>query len=295
MRKHGFIALGLAVVGGWSASAVGGATTRTEPSPVPTAVQPATVATQVLAFYFHGTIRCEKCLAIEKQAGEVVTNRFGVEVALGRLAFKALNYDEPENAHYLQDYKLPCPSLVLVRQKNGKDQGWRLLGQTWEMVQVPPTLDLYIEQELRRFLEATNCPASHGGSTNVVTMPADIGTNITTLAELNTLAAQMNAVMVFLPPRSGGSAPSTLAAVKSARKTLEERFDIKIGLFTLPPGGRDYDELAPKLSGPAVVAIVKTGVKRCVPGELTEERVIEGFMAAVAAGGCCPLGYPGEK
>jgi hypothetical protein len=43
------------------------------------------------------------------------------------------------------------------------------------------------------------------------------------------------------------------------------------------------------------VAIVKTGVKRCVSGELTEERVIDGFMAAVGAGGCCPLGYPREE
>ncbi len=250
--------------------------------------------TQVVAYYFHGTVRCERCLAIEKQAREVVTNRFEVEVALGRLRFRALNYDRPENAHYLKDYKLPCPSLVLVRQKDGKDQDWKLLGQTWEMVQIPPKLDLYIEEEVRQFLAATNS-AANGGGTNGAAVPAGLGTNITALAELGKLAAEMNAVMVFLPSRSGETAQSALAVINGARKTLEGRFDIRIGLFTLSPGGRDYDELAPKTSGPAVVAIVKTGVKRCVSGELTEERVIEGFMAAVGAGGCCPLGYPGEK
>ncbi len=250
--------------------------------------------TQVVAYYFHGTIRCESCLAIERQAREVVTNRFGAEVALGLLSFKALNYDQPENAHYLKDYRLPCPSLVLVRQKGGKDQDWKLLGQTWELVQIPPKLDLYIEEEVRQFLAPTNSMAS-GGGTNSAVGPGAMGTNIKALAELGNLAAEMNAVMVFLPPRGGEPAPSVLVAINGARKTLEGRFDIKIGLFTLPPGGRDYEEFAPKTSGPAVVAIVKTGVKRVISGELTEEKIMDGFMGAVAAGGCCPLGYPGEK
>lgn len=274
--------------------AAGKAVAKGEPSPASAAVQPAGATTQVVAFYFYGTIRCERCLAIEARAGEVVTNRFEAEIALGRLTFKALNYDQPENAHFLTDYKLPCPSLVLVRQRDGKDQDWKLLGQTWEMVQIPPKLDLYIEEELRRFLAATNSAAGTGGGTNAAAMPAGLGTNIAALAELGTRAAEMNAVMVFLPPRSGEPAPSALAAISGARKTLEGRFDIKIGLFTLSPGGRDYEEFAPKTSGPAVVAIVKTGVKRCVSGELTEERVIDGFMGAVGAGGCCPLGYPRE-
>ena len=112
----------------------------------------------------------------------MVTNRFEAEIALGRLTFKALNYDQPENAHFLKDYKLPCPSLVLVRQRGGKDQDWKLLGQTWEMVQIPPKLDLYIEEELRRFLAATNSAASTGGGTNAAGMPAGLGTNIAALA-----------------------------------------------------------------------------------------------------------------
>jgi hypothetical protein len=42
--------------------------------------------------------------------------------------------------------------LVLVRQKDGKDQEWKLLGQTWDFVHIPPKLDLYIEEETRNFL-----------------------------------------------------------------------------------------------------------------------------------------------
>jgi len=66
--------------------------------------------------------------------------------------FKPLNYDLPENAHSLLDYKLPCPSLVLVRQKDGKDVQWTLLGDTWQLVEDPVKFNAYIETEVNKFL-----------------------------------------------------------------------------------------------------------------------------------------------
>lgn len=103
--------------------------------------------TGVIAYYFHGTVRCETCLRIEKQAQDLIGSRSASQVV-----FRSVNYDEPEHAHFSKDYKLPCPSLVLVRQKNGKEQDWRLLGQTWVHVQIPPKLDQYIEEETTKFL-----------------------------------------------------------------------------------------------------------------------------------------------
>ncbi len=50
------------------------------------------------------------------------------------------------------DYKLPCPSLVLVRQRNGKDEKWKLLGDTWQLVHAPPKLNSYVKTEVRNFL-----------------------------------------------------------------------------------------------------------------------------------------------
>ena len=114
----------------------------------------------VIAYYFHRTVRCETCLRIEKQAHEVITNRFAFEVAMERLAFKPVNYEQPENAHFLGDYELRGPSLVLVRQKGGKDEERQVLGQTWDFAHIPPQLDLYIEEETRKFLEGTNQAAA---------------------------------------------------------------------------------------------------------------------------------------
>ena len=120
------------------------------PAP-PVAVDLDAESTEVIAYYFHGTVRCETCLKIEKQAQELINSRFA-----GQVAFKPVNYDQPENSHFSKVYKLPCPSLVLVRQKGAKDQDWKLLGQTWDFVHIPPKLDQYIEEETRKFVEAAN-------------------------------------------------------------------------------------------------------------------------------------------
>ena len=105
---------------------------------------------QVIAYYFHGTMRCETCLKIERQAREAIERRFAVEVAEKRLVFEPVNYDKPENAHYLKDYKLPCPSLVLVRQKD--KQKWKLLGDTWKLIENPFQFNEYVEGEVEKFV-----------------------------------------------------------------------------------------------------------------------------------------------
>ena len=111
---------------------------------------------QVIAYYLHGTVRCETCLKIEKQAREAIERRFLVEMAEKRLVFKPVNYDKPENAHFLRDYKLPCPSLVVVRQRAGKDERWKLLDKTWEHIQNPFRFDEYVEGEVEKLLRERN-------------------------------------------------------------------------------------------------------------------------------------------
>ena len=107
---------------------------------------------QVIAYYFHGTVRCETCLKIEQQAKGVIESQFKPELDSQRLVFIPLNYDLPENAHFLLDYKLPCPSLVLVRQKEGKAEQRTLLGDTWHLVDDPMKFNGYIETEVNKFL-----------------------------------------------------------------------------------------------------------------------------------------------
>ena len=122
---------------------------KSEAKPSP----PATTTTnapseQVIAYYFHGTVRCVECLKIEKRARDVIEQQFKPGLAAQRLVFKPVNYDLPENAHFLQDYKLPCPSLVIVRRKDGKDDKWKLLGDTWKLVEDAKKFDRYVKDEV---------------------------------------------------------------------------------------------------------------------------------------------------
>ena len=50
------------------------------------------------------------------------------------------------------DAKLPCPSLVVVRQKAGQDPKWRLLDKTWEHVENPLKFHGYVEGDVGKFL-----------------------------------------------------------------------------------------------------------------------------------------------
>jgi len=119
---------------------------------------------QVIAYYFHGTVRCESCLKIEEQARETIERQFKAELDAKRLVFKPANYERPENTHFLQDYKLPCPSLVLVRQKDGKDEKWTLLGDTWQLVHDPVKFNSYIETEMNKYLRGEFGRANSNGS-----------------------------------------------------------------------------------------------------------------------------------
>jgi hypothetical protein len=230
---------------------------------------------QVIAYYFHATIRCETCLKIEKRAKEAMERRFKAEMADKRLVFRPVDFMKPKNLHFAQDYQLPCPSLVLVWQQHGKDKKWKLLGDTWELIEKPEQFDRYVETETDKLMQETG--------TSVVP-------SIEALSELNKLAQDKNAVFVLLPGKDGVFGDSPFKAVNNAKQSLETRFEIKIGVFALKPGSPDYDDIAAQISVPGLVAIVKTGVRTRISGDLTEEKIVDGFLAAVASGGCCPLG-----
>jgi len=129
---------------------------KTEAKPItPSAAATNAPSVQVIAYYFHGTVRCETCQKIERMTREVLEDKFKSELAAKRLVFKPVNYDLPENAHFLQDYKLPCPSLVIVRRNSGKDEKWKLLGETWTLVADGAKFDSYVTNEVATMLPVT--------------------------------------------------------------------------------------------------------------------------------------------
>ena len=110
---------------------------------------------------------------------------------------------------------------------------------------------------------------------------------IGTLSELNTVTTNLDAVFVFLPGKEGTSANSPSTPMKNAARTIEAQGK-KIGLFTLKAGSSDYDQIAGQISLPAVLAMVKGRGMNAISGDITETKLVQGFLAASSAGGCGP-------
>jgi hypothetical protein len=76
--------------------------------------------------------------------------------------------------------------------------------------------------------------------------------------------------------------------MKSAASRINSQ-GYKVALFTLETGSRDHAQLAAQMSVPGVLALVKGKGMSAVSGEVTETKLIQGFVAA-SAGGCGPGG-----
>lgn len=130
-----------------------------------------------------------------------------------------------------------------------------------------------------------NAPAT--GASQV---PADsVGTLIASFAELNTIAASTTAVFVYLPGTESTSAKAPAATLQAAVRTLEAQ-GAKCALFTLRTGSPDYTKLGPEATTPGVLALVRGKGMSAVSGEITETKLVQGYVAAANAGGCGPSG-----
>jgi len=118
-----------------------------------------------------------------------------------------------------------------------------------------------------------------------------VAKEIGALSELNTVAAASDAVFVYIPGKDGASSNPPATAMKSAASRIESQGH-KIALFTLEAGTRDHEQLAAQMSVPGVLAMVKGRGMSAVSGEITETKLIQGFVAAGSCGpaGCGPAG-----
>ena len=63
------------------------------------------VNNRVEILYFHGKQRCATCMAIEKNAKEVIEAQFAEEIKNGTVVFKAIDISKPENEKIAEKYE----------------------------------------------------------------------------------------------------------------------------------------------------------------------------------------------
>lgn len=89
-------------------------------------------AQKVEVFLFHRTQRCITCITVGKLSGQTIKERFGPEVLAGKVIFREINIDEPENKSLAEKFQSSGSSLFINTIREGNDnieedvQVWRL-------------------------------------------------------------------------------------------------------------------------------------------------------------------------
>ena len=88
--------------------------------------------TKVIAYYFHVTVRCTTCRTIESYSREVIEQKFGADIAKGRLQYKLVNVQLPGEPTLRQGlpalHEVAGPGALRQGQAGGVQGAERYLG-----------------------------------------------------------------------------------------------------------------------------------------------------------------------
>lgn len=104
---------------------------------------------RLIAYYFHTATRCTTCRTIEAHAREAV----GPRVDAGSVAWTVVNYEDPANRHFVAEFGLFCPSVVLTQTHDGKVTRWKNLEHVWDLTDDRTAFVEYVRAELAAFEE----------------------------------------------------------------------------------------------------------------------------------------------
>ena len=72
----------------------------------------------------------------------------------GELEWRAVNVEEPENEHFVEEYGLTASALVMVLLENDEQKQWKDLGRVWELVGDEWEFKEYVRDEAMAYLES---------------------------------------------------------------------------------------------------------------------------------------------
>jgi len=159
MRRHVLLSVVMSL-----AVAVSMGVQAQQPAADSTAVKPDSTQTQstmldsvaaadiIYASYFHGDRRCPTCMKLEAYSREAIQAAFDKELKDSAVVFRTVNWDNEENAHYVNDYQLYTKALILSRVRAGKEVAWKNLDSIWQLVNDKDKFVKYVQDQTRAFL-----------------------------------------------------------------------------------------------------------------------------------------------
>lgn len=102
----------------------------------------------IVVVNFHPATRCNACREIGTEAQAVVEGGFADALKSGAMHWRVINFEEPANKHFIQDYGLTTSTVVVVRRKDGRDVEWRRLDAVWDHLFEGPATRAYLQEQI---------------------------------------------------------------------------------------------------------------------------------------------------
>jgi hypothetical protein len=108
---------------------------------------------QVIACYFHRTVRCPTCKTISAYIEESVKTGFAAQMKDGRVKMVMIDFQDAKNEKYTKAYDIDGPTLVLMDVKDGKVVSWKPAPKVWSLVGKKDDFSKYVRGEVRSYLD----------------------------------------------------------------------------------------------------------------------------------------------
>ncbi|MGB3117418.1 MAG: nitrophenyl compound nitroreductase subunit ArsF family protein [Verrucomicrobiales bacterium] len=140
LTRYALLTLVAVSLGTWSV--------RTFSSAQATGVGETLPAEGTVVINFHAATRCNACREIGAESQTVVETNYGHDLKSGRMNWRVINFEEPANKHFVQDYGLTTSTVVIVRRKDGRDVAWQRLDAVWDHLFEGPAMRAYLKEHI---------------------------------------------------------------------------------------------------------------------------------------------------
>lgn len=117
----------------------------------PAAIQAA--PTKIIVSYFHGAEDCPVCVQVEQVTRQAVETRFQRELQHGRIEFRTINVETPENQPLIETYQLTARAVVIADVVQGRETRWKKLDNVWALLGDDQALTDYVQAEITIYLQ----------------------------------------------------------------------------------------------------------------------------------------------
>ena len=114
---------------------------------------PAAPSHQVIACYFHRTVRCPTCQKISTYIEESVNTNFAAQIKAGSVKVVMIDFQDAKNQNFTQAYRITGPTLVLMNVKDGKVAAWKAAPKVWSLVGQKDDFAKYVQGEVQSYLD----------------------------------------------------------------------------------------------------------------------------------------------